>query len=190
MQQLLPLTCPEHVVPNDNEGWLHREPTADEVEVAGWMRSKRGFRKVLHVGVGNCLLTRRFGAAVAQGISKDGREVAHAATLGLDVLLCNKYNVVAYRERLRSPFDLVVDVNIRSYACCDSHFRDYMSLMLDALNSRGILVTSTRGLDYLIPTSIAELQRLCPEWKLKRRGNIVTMRPRKSLGLLERLWWT
>jgi hypothetical protein len=112
-----------------------------------------------------------------QGITKDGGEAAHASSIGLDVIVCNKYDVESYAASLRSPFDCIVDVNIRSYACCDRHFRNYMESMLNVLTSDGILLTSVRGLNYLVPTSLRELQRLCPDWSIQHDDNVVVMHP-------------
>ncbi|MEO8576079.1 MAG: hypothetical protein ABI556_05235 [Gemmatimonadales bacterium] len=112
-----------------------------------------------------------------QGLTRDGGERTNATELGLDAVLCNKYDVSSYRALLKQSLDCVVDVNVRSYACCDSHFRDYMDLMLESLSPSGMLLTSRRGLDYLVPTSIAELRTLCPRWRISAAGNVVVMRP-------------
>ena len=170
--------CPHPVEPNDDQGWLGREPTEDEKEVVAWLK-RRGTpaSRILHVGVGTGLLSREFGGRVAQGLTKDGGEAKNARSIGLDVILCNKYDVLPYKNLLGNPFDCIVDVNVRSYACCDTHFREYMDAMLESLSPGRMLVTSRRGLDYLVPTSLDQLRTLCPRWRVRSHGNVVVMRP-------------
>jgi len=170
--------CPVAVPPNDCVGWLGKDPTADEHELVQWVKKRKSPTRILHVGVGNALFSREFGSRVVQGISKDGGEVAHSRQFGLEVILCNKYDVMAYARSLLRPFDCIVDVNIRSYACCDVHFNDYMHLMLESLTPGGMLLTSLRGLDYLIPTPLRVLKSLCPDWTIQKEGNVVIMLPR------------
>jgi hypothetical protein len=170
--------CPYPLEPNNNQGWLGREPTQDEIEVVEWLkRSSRVPRRILHIGVGTALLSREFGDRVAQGVTKDGAEAENARAVGLDVIVCNKYQVAVLKPLLKNPFDCIVDVNIRSYACCDSHFREFMDAMLVSLSRSGMLLTSRRGLEYLVPTSLADLRTLCPRWRVRAHGNVVVMRP-------------
>jgi len=175
-----PSVCPAAVLPNDDRGWLGREPTIDEREIVSYIKSRPLPSAMLHVGVGTALLSREFGERVVQGLTKDGAEAVSARDLGLDVIVCNKYDVPSYDRLLRGNFNCIVDVNIRSYACCDEHFRAFMSRMLGALAPAGRLVTSMRGLEYLVPTTIAALSGLCPEWSLRTRGNVVVMQRRRQ----------
>ncbi len=179
--------CPAPVAPNGDQGWLGREPTVDEQEIVAWLRKRALPASICHVGVGTALLSREFGHRVTLGITKDGAEAANARELGLKVVVCNKYDVASYEEFLRPGFDCIVDVNVRSYACCDTHFRAYMQKMNESLKPGGMLLTSTRGLDYLIPTSLDSLRRLCPEWSVRTRGTLVIMRPSRLVRLGQ--WW-
>ena len=180
-------SCPAPIQPNDDQGWLGREPTDDEQEILAWLRARPLPERILHVGVGNALLTRELGSRVSLGLSRDGGEVVNAARLGLGVILCNKYDVPSYRQHLNNSFDCIVDPNVRSYSCCTHHFVEYMDVMLSVLSSRGCLVTSRRGLAYLVPTSLSELAVLCPAWRIRAYGNVVVMKP----GIVEQLrrWW-
>lgn len=177
---------PLAIVPNDDAGWLGREPTVDEQEVVAWMRRRRIPARILHVGVGTGFLSREFGSSVSQGLTKDGGEARHARTFGLEAVVCNKYDVASYSSSLYDPFDCIVDVNIRSYACCDDHFREYMDRMMNALTASGMLLTSRSGLEYLVPTSVEELRRLCRDWTIRTNGNVVVMRPRLLLRVRKR----
>jgi hypothetical protein len=171
--------CSDVVVDPDGNGWLGKSTTPDEEEVSDWVARHPSLERILHVGVGNASLRQRFGIRVKQALTKDGAEARHAEKLGLTTLLCNKYDIASYAGDLRAPFDCIVDVNIRSYSCCDVHFREYMDLMRKSLEPKGVLLTNRRGLDYLRPTSTAELRSLCPEWTIRDKGNVVALYPRQ-----------
>lgn len=181
------LPCPAAVAPNNDVGWLGREPTPDEQEIVQWLKRRQLPKRICHVGIGAALLTKEFGSRVHQGLTKDGAEAEHARGLGLDVILCNKYDVPSYENRLSDPFDCIVDVNIRSYACCDRHFSDYMGRMLNALTVQGMLLTSVRGLEYLVPTGLPTLAHICPKWAIQNYGNVVVMR-RHFVDRLRKGW--
>ena len=178
--------CHDVVVDLDGNGWLGKPVTPDEQEVSDWIARHLSLQRILHVGVGNASLRQRFGIRVAQALTKDGGEAKNAEKLRLPTLICNKYDIASYAAELRAPFDCIVDVNIRSYACCDVHFREYIELMRKSLSPRGVLLTNRRGLGYLRPTSTADLKRLCPEWTIREKGNVVALYRGRS-GLSARI---
>lgn len=175
-----PVLCPDSVGPNEDRGWLGKPPTVDEREIADWMSTRPLPARILHVGVGGGYLTSRFGARVAQAVTRHGAEAASAEARGLETIVCNKYDIRSYASLLAIPFDCIVDPNIRSYSCCDEHFGEFMELMRRSLSRGGALLTSRHGMDYLVPTSIGDLRRLCPEWRARTQGSVVVMRPRGS----------
>ena len=179
--------CPERVPPNDSQGWLEREPTIDEREIVEWLKTRSLPDRILHIGVGNAMLFKEFGERVTLGLSRDGGEVAHAGRLGLTVILCNKYDVQSYRQDLNDSFDCIVDPNVRSYTCCTAHFVEFMYTMLAVLAPGGVLLTSKRGLEYLVPTTVKELAALCPAWTIRSHGPVVVMKP--SLRTRLAWWW-
>src|SRR5262245_33518424 len=99
------MNCPFPAVNERSRGFLDRGPTIDERELVPWMRKAGVPRRILHVGVGTSLMFLEFGAAVVQGLTKDGGEATHSRSLGLECILCNKYDTASYRAALRAPFD-------------------------------------------------------------------------------------
>jgi len=172
--------CPEIIIENCDQGWLGREPTLDEQDVVAWLQSQKLYERILHIGVGTSLLHAGLGSRVRQGVTRDGGEATVARSAGLDVVVCNKYAVPSYRDKILGPFDCIVDVNIRSYACCDAHFMEYMRFLLSLLSPQGVLVTSNRGLQYLHPTSIKALRSLFTDCAVRCHGNVVVMRLRSD----------
>lgn len=105
--------------------------------------------RLLHVGVGNSSLARRFASRVAlvEGITVNEQELAHAQSLGLDgyrVSLCNKYSPEL--ARIPGPFDLIVDNNLSSFACCLYHFQVMLDTYVRLLGAGGRILTDRQGM--------------------------------------------
>ena len=114
--------------------------------------------------------------------------MSHTRNLGLEVI---------FVQQVRRPivcgqtgeFNLTasVDPNVRSYTCCTAHFVEFMYTMLAVLAPGGFLLTSKRGLEYLVPTTVKELAALCPAWTIRSHGPVVVMKP--SLRTRLAWWW-
>ena len=90
-------SCPEQVnVNNDSTGWLGRSVTPDELAVAEWLRTQKGFSRLLHVGIGNCFLSDVFGDRVQLGLTKDGGEADAARHRQFKIVVCNKYALASW----------------------------------------------------------------------------------------------
>jgi hypothetical protein len=108
-------------------------------------------KRVLHVGVGNCSLPAALaddlGAYVGLTISLPEQrlfEEKFAATEHMRVLLANKYDPREY-SRIEGFFDLIIDVNLKSFACCEKHFNQLMALCTERLKSGATLITAESG---------------------------------------------
>jgi hypothetical protein len=184
-----PPICPHAVVDPAGRGWLDREPTEDEQDILAYLKRRRAPKRILHIGVGTSLLFREFGGVVVQGLTKDGMEAQRAAELGYEAILCNKYDVPSYAGKIRGPFDVIVDVNIRSYACCESHFLEYMRFLEGSVAENGVLLTGQRGLAYLRPTTLVELRSLCSRWRVCLFGNVVVMSLKRNSWIRRLFGW-
>lgn len=110
--------------------------------------------RVLHVGVGTSHLARRFAGRVARidGVTVVPEEAARAAALGLPryrVLVANKYGPAM--AALSGPYDLVVDNNPTSYACCRAHVAALIGGLGRRLVPGGRILTDATGLAYHAP---------------------------------------
>jgi hypothetical protein len=141
--------------------WSHRPPTADQRRIE---RHLGGFLEeedsVLHVGVGGSELAWLFAPYVRliHGITISSQERARAGSLLLsnyEVLVCNKYQYVRWPE----AFDVIVDNNPVSYACCLRHVVEMLTSYADALSPRGALFTDIAGLSWVVTGAD-------PRWKL------------------------
>lgn len=175
--------CPEHCGAVDDPGapvhtWMvdysEVETTPDQLRIEGVLEGLVAAAghdlAVLHVGVGNSGLAQRFVGRVGrlEGATVSERELAHAASLDLDgyrVRLANKY-APTFGDLFEPGFDVIVDNNPTSFACCRAHvdgmFRAYASL----LGPLGQVLTDRTGLGWTVgnprwAVTPRDLRRLC-----------------------------
>jgi hypothetical protein len=135
--------------------WTGRPTTPDQsrIEAALEELAEPGSR-VLHIGVGNSSLGRRFAPRVARilGTTIHEPERAAAAALGLPnytAVRANKY--AADMDRLEGPFDFIVDNNPASFACCLHHFARMWVAYVELLAvPGGRLLTAQPGMRWVV----------------------------------------
>ena len=141
---------------NTIEAWEDAPTTREETAVQAYLRDRPSLvhgASMLHIGVGNGSLFEAFGAelAVYVGVTISLPEVRHfeadLSTPESTVLLADKYDVAALWS-LPRRFDLIVDVNLRSYACCETHFSELMAFYADRLGPGAILITAQSGMSF------------------------------------------
>lgn len=139
--------------------------------------------RILHVGVGSSAIARRWAAEVAalDGVTVVPEEAEHAARLGLPnyrVFVADKYHGLP----VSGPYDLILDNNLSSFACCMLHYREMFARYADLLAAGGQLLTERRGMDYAAPggfaLTMADLRAICERHDLQvsERGSVVLMR--------------
>lgn len=104
--------------------------------------------RVLHVGVGCSALAVRFAGDVAR---VDGITVLDVERMVAEALALPNYRVWIVNKHapafalLRGPYDIVVDNNPGSFACCTRHFRFTLAHYARLLAPGGRIVTDARG---------------------------------------------
>ncbi len=114
--------------------------------------------RLLHVGVGCSDLAARFAADVARidGVTVLVDEAERAASLRLPTYRVWRFNKHGPAlATLPGPYDLVVDNNPGSFACCVRHFRGTMATYAALLAPGGRLVTEERGARWRQPGGIS-----------------------------------
>ena len=109
-------------------------------------------KSILHVGIGNgsmySALHAHLAAYVGLTISlpeKHEFQVRFTHAQNATVLLANKHDPRVY-PTIPGRFDLIVDVNLKSYACCEAHFQSMMRFYVERLRSGGQIITAETGL--------------------------------------------
>jgi len=105
--------------------------------------------RILHVGVGNSSLARRFAARAGAitGLTLSAAEKAHADALsitGYHVHIGNKYSHDL--DAVHGPYQIIVDNNPASFGCCLTHFEQMLAGYARLLAPGGRLLTDREGM--------------------------------------------
>lgn len=155
---LFPANCggPYDAEPHHKQSSYENMPTTpDEEAVIQYYERNCDLllsKSILHVGIGNGSLYRSFSPHVSRftGLTISAPEIdafnhrfpGHGATL----VVGNKHDFRILRRIGKDRiFDIIVDVNLKSFACCHQHFEDYIDFLAAALAPGGTVVTSERG---------------------------------------------
>jgi hypothetical protein len=131
-----------------------------EAALAGMSPSDR--QQILHVGVGNSRLARRFAPYVrlVDGITVWGPEKSLADSLAIanyTVHFLSKYSR-EFLLTIENEYDYIVDNNLASFACCKYHFYRMLDNYLWCLRPGGRILTDQRGMDWTVEND--------PRWQL------------------------
>jgi hypothetical protein len=165
----LPLACgnaidPGIVASDDWRDWSDRATTVDQRRIENYLdRFSLAGKRILHVGIGNSGLARRFARRADEvvGISIDARELTLAQGLGLANYVAVERNKYAgLGDEIVGRFDFIIDNNINSACCCLSHLRGLLEEYCDRLTPCGQILTDKEGLAW-----IPEAAGLNPRWR-------------------------
>lgn len=144
---------PSHTV----SAWESKPTTCAERAVIAYLTETkprcRG-KNLLHVGLGNGSLFKATRAELRSfvGITISEPELQEFRRRFGDasearILLANKHDP-RFFAAIGSEFDVIVDVNLKSYACCEKHFHETMSFFGHSLAEGGTLLTAQSGLEF------------------------------------------
>ena len=134
--------------------WEDRTVTTDELDIIKFLDSKKDtkFKSVLHVGIGNSYFAKKFASRFnITGITISQKEITKGKALNLknyQAYLIDKYST-QFKDFLdKNTFDLIIDTNLKSYACCQVTFEFMISNIFQSINPNGMLITSINGMKW------------------------------------------
>lgn len=133
--------------------WSNLETTPDQKRIEAVLSNIESKNKtLLHVGVGNSELAEKFYQSVdsIDGITIQKGELMKAESLhipGYRVFLLNKYSF-EMTNVLDREYDIIIDNNPSSFACCRKHFYNMLSSYYQMLKPGGLIVTDKVGLGW------------------------------------------
>ena len=154
----LPLDCGNSLSPGviyspELRDWSDKATTSDQARMERYIDryDLRGAR-ILHVGIGNSGLARRFCGRVGEivGTTIDDPEIEVARLLALPnygFVLHNKYS--GSHTVIAGTFDFILDNNLTSPCCCISHLAGLFEFYADKLADGGQIVTDRQGLEWV-----------------------------------------
>ena len=134
--------------------WENKEATDDEKKVLSYLQNNDLIKnkRILHIGVGNSHIAKSIKLFnKLDGITLSGNELDLGKKLNIknyDVFFQNKYSSNNLLNNELKFYDVIIDVNIKSFSCCDKAFDNLFGLYSKILNSNGILISSKDGMQW------------------------------------------
>ena len=158
----LPFDCGNETNPGiiygpDLRDWSAKATTPDQYRIERFIdRFDLRDKRLLHIGIGNSGLARRFHRRVKAivGTTIDQPEIDVASTLGhpnYSAVVHNKYS--GDDGAVPGRFDVIVDNNLTSPCCCVRHLAQLFQFFGDHLEKGGMVVTDRVGLGWIPPES-------------------------------------
>ena len=181
---------------NKNYGyWEDREITSDEMDIIDYLKNNIELenKSILHIGIGNSFLSTQLSCKnnIVYGISVSKNEIKKGESLknsNYKVIFCDKYSLNFKELFLNKKFDIIVDNNLKSYACCAISFNSLFENLAYILNKNGIIITSRKGMEWyktLKPKISFNLKKLF-HYKFKETEgnpeNVLSLKEAKKLG--------
>jgi hypothetical protein len=132
--------------------WTQQETTRDQTRIEAALDTLAVTdASILHVGVGNSRFAQRFASRARRidGLTVHLNEKSRADALGLPnytVYVLNKHSP-EFATVITNTYDFIIDNNLASFACCKYHFSVMFENYLQALTSRGQILTCQIGMD-------------------------------------------
>jgi len=142
---------------NDNSNylyWENRNVTNDEIEIVNFLNSKYKNKKIsiLHIGIGNSYVASKLNVFKnIDGISISSNEINLANSLNINnykSYFFNKLENNVFSNTQFSRYDVIIDVNLKSFCCCEFAFKKLFTDYNILLNKNGIIITGKRGMNW------------------------------------------
>ncbi len=142
---------------NDDSNYLYwedRKVTNDEIEVVNYLNSLNNDKqfKILHIGIGNSYIAQNLNNYDSiHGISVANNEIIFANKLKINNYKCfflNKLSEGAFNNDLFNKYDFIIDVNLKSYSCCNKAFCKMFNEYTKILNYNGSILTGKKGMNW------------------------------------------
>ena len=134
--------------------WENKKETLDEIEILNFINSNNSSNssKILHIGIGNSYISSNLNKySLINGISISSNEILFAKNLNIknyNFFFKNKYEFNTFYNFSKYKYDIIIDANIKSFACCKKSFLHLMQQYFDILNFDGFIITNIRGMNW------------------------------------------
>ena len=139
---------------NEFSYWEDKEATNDEKYILNYLKSITSIdeKKILHIGIGNSYIANNLNNFYKiDGISISKNELDFAKkqnTKNYNVYFQNKFSRDNLLNSKLKFYDIIIDVNLKSFSCCDKAFNKLFELYKTILNNNGILITGRAGMKW------------------------------------------
>lgn len=135
--------------------WESKNVTKDEIYIVDYLNTNSEPLKdknILHVGIGNSYIARKLlSYNQIVGISVSQNELDYASKLNLanyNFFFQNKYANQKVFSDVSSFYNIIIDVNLKSFSCCEIAFNEMFKMYVEIINKNGKIITSRAGLKW------------------------------------------
>ncbi len=132
--------------------WESNKATSDEKYILNFLQNKISInkKKILHVGIGNSYIEENLkNFNRIDGVSLSGSEIINGQKKNINnykIYFLNKFSKRTLFNKKLSHYDIIIDVNLKSYACCDIAFNHLFKQYLKMLKPKGIIISGKNGM--------------------------------------------
>ena len=134
--------------------WESRGVTNDEIEIVHFLNKKHIQKKIsiLHIGIGNSYVAYNLNIFKnLDGITISNNEIKYAQKLNINnysYFFFNKLEKNVFNNIEFSSYDAIIDVNLKSFSCCDIAFKKLFVDYSKMLKINGIILTGKKGMSW------------------------------------------
>ena len=134
--------------------WENRAVTNDEKSIIKFIENQKFTKKlkILHIGVGNSYAYEKLSLNHAiTGITLSKGEIVKSQLYKDDkyrVIYCDKFSINFKELFYKSKFDIVIDNNLKSYACCQKSFEFMFENLVNSLSETGMILSNKNGMKW------------------------------------------
>ena len=139
---------------NNYSYWENSEVTLDEKEITDFLNKSKlsEDKSLLHMGIGNSYIALNLiNYRCIDGITISNNELIKAKNLNIpnyEIYFKNKYSKGDLLSNRVGFYDLIIDNNLKSFACCNHAFEDLINKYKNYLNKKGSIISSFRGMNW------------------------------------------
>jgi len=139
---------------NNYAYWENNKVTSDEEEIVNYLNkfNLTENKNLLHIGIGNsyiALSLKKF--KNLDGITISNNELIKGNEQKIPnykVHFKNKYSKNDLIENRFDYYDIIIDNNLKSFACCNKAFDDLINKYKNYLKNNGFIITSLKGMNW------------------------------------------
>ena len=134
--------------------WEDKYATSDEKYIVKYLNKYNltANKKIIHIGVGNSYVAQYLNKyLLLDGLTLSKKELDQANELNIknyNVFFQNKYSKDNFLINKDMLYDLIIDVNLKSFSCCEIAFNSLFQLYYKMLNSNGLIITGREGMNW------------------------------------------
>ena len=134
--------------------WENNEVTSDEKDIISYLNVNNLIHKknILHIGIGNSYLaTKLSGYNIIDGITISSNELINGLNHKIknyNIFFKNKYSSGDLIRNKNNYYDIIIDNNLKSFACCSASFNDLIQKYKKYLKNTGFIITSLKGMNW------------------------------------------